>query len=220
MDGQGVMISEGAGRAVLKPVASYESNGESRHMKKLSDDELMALVRERRREALETVYDRYARLVYSFAYRCTKDDADAAEIVQTVFARVWTSAASFRPEKGRFSSWLITITRNIAIDFLRRKRRQPPAVPLDETMVERLSDDRAPSPELAAVRASERERIKAAYRYLSDAQRRLIELFYWQGYALSEIAELNGEPVGTVKSRLHQALLIFRKHLGVERGES
>lgn len=220
MGKQGAMMSEGAVRTAGRSGASHERIGEFREMTHISDDELMKLIRERRREALEEVYDRYAKLVYSFAYRCTKDDADAAEIVQTVFSRIWTSAASYRPEKGRFSSWLLTITRNIAIDLLRRKRRQPVAVPLDDAMADRLADDRVPTPEQAAMRASDREKIRAAYRHLSDAQRRLIELFYWQGYALSEIAELNGEPVGTVKSRLHQALLIFRKHLGGEREDS
>lgn len=177
-----------------------------------TDSELMRLIRLKRREALESLYDRYARLVYSFAVKASGSEALAREIVQLVFTRLWTSRAEYDAAKGTFVSWLLTITRNIAIDVLRRERRHAANVPI-ERIDDRLDAADSEIPEALLVRRSEYSEVAAAASRLTPQQRRLIELLYWKGYTLKEIAEMGGEPVGTVKNRLHQALKTLRRNL-------
>lgn len=177
-----------------------------------SDGELMRHIRERRRDAFEQLYDRHARLVYSFARRACGDETLAREVVQLVFTRLWTTKAEFDAGKGSFTSWLITVTRNITIDVLRRERRHQAIVPIEDYS-ERQGLSRSDDPESVLLHHSRHSEIALAARRLSETQRRLIEMLYWKGYTLQEIADMGGEPVGTVKNRLHQALKTLRRHL-------
>jgi RNA polymerase sigma-70 factor (ECF subfamily) len=177
-----------------------------------TDGELMRLIRMKHREALELLYDRYARLVYSFARRAAGNESLAREIVQLVFTRLWTTRAEYDAVKGTFVSWLLTVTRNIAVDVMRRERRHADNVPMEwieDTIEAAESDD----PESELVRRSEISEVAAAASRLSMPQQRVIDLLYWKGYTLQQIAEMGGEPVGTVKNRLHQALKTLRRHL-------
>lgn len=187
-------------------------------MRNLPDDELMKRVKRKERQALSELYDRYAGLVYSFAWRALNDEAAAREIVQAVFLRLWTTESEYDPEKGRFSSWMLTIARRLAIDRLRRQRKEAGrTVHAPPETLEQVAD-RSETPEESAMRGGFRRRIRDVYRHLSDQQVQLLEQFYWQGYSLSELAELYGQPLGTVKSRLHQTLKILRRHLTAEEG--
>ncbi|TBL78213.1 RNA polymerase sigma factor [Paenibacillus thalictri] len=188
-------------------------------MQQYSDEQLMRMILNKQSDALETMYDRYARLVYSFAIKTCKDQQLAKEIVQLVFTRLWTTEKGYDAAKGLFINWLLTITRNICIDQLRKLRRQPHIVPIETSVWEKLQEKSLIRPEEAASRRWLKEHIEKAYEHLSDSQVRLIRSFYWEGYTLSEIAEHNQEPLGTVKSRLHQALKILRKHLAPLREE-
>lgn len=182
-----------------------------------SDYELMLLVKLRRHDALSELYDRYAALVYSFAWKAVRNEQAVRDIVQSVFVRLWTTESDYDPDKGRFTSWLITITRNITTDWLRKQRRQAEGlVPYVPEELERIPDSRAASPEEHAERESLKEQVRLAYRFLSKQQIELLEHFYWRGYSLSELAALYEEPLGTVKNRLHQTLKILRRHLLVE----
>jgi RNA polymerase sigma factor (sigma-70 family) len=184
-----------------------------------SDLELMRLVQQRQREALEMLYDRYVKLVYSFALRTVDNDGIAREVVQRVFTRLWTTEAGYDPRKGQFVNWLLTITRHITIDIIRQEHRQIVHISLDAEHWNQLPDTKSVTPEDAVMRSSESEQIRFAFRHLSDTQRQLVELMYWQGYTLSEIAESYGQPIGTIKSRLNQTLRILRKHLQTAKEE-
>lgn len=189
-------------------------------MQNRSDVELMRLVQQQRqREALEVLYDRYVRLVYSFALHSVSNEASAREVVQLVFTRLWTTGASYDSHKGKFTSWLLTITRHITVDLIRHERRQIDSIHLSEEHWDQLPDTRNDTPEDALLHKSESERIRSAFRYLSDSQRHLVELLYWQGYTLSEIAESSEQPIGTIKSRLYQTLRILRQHLLIAKEE-
>lgn len=177
-----------------------------------SDGELMRHIRERRRDAFDQLYDRHARLVYSFAKRVCGEEALAREVVQLVFTRLWITKAEFDAGKGSFTSWLITVTRHIAIDVLRKERRHRGAVPIEE-FTERPAESGSNDPETVLIHNSRHSEIATAARSLSVTQQRVIELLYWKGYTLQEIAEMGGEPVGTVKNRLHQALKTLRRNL-------
>ena len=81
-------------------------------------------LRETDQSALESLYDRYEKLVYSFAYRMTSNVTASEDIVQDVFSKLWYGKAEYNPDKGKFSSWLLTITRYTAIDHLRKMKKK------------------------------------------------------------------------------------------------
>ncbi|QHT62185.1 sigma-70 family RNA polymerase sigma factor [Paenibacillus lycopersici] len=186
-------------------------------MHNLSDYELMLLVKGKQHAALSTLYDRHAKLVYSFAWRSVKEEAAAKDIVQAVFLRLWTTESVYNPDKGKFVNWLLTIVRNITADALRKRRRENKGMLhyLREDL-ERIPDGVSLSPEAQAEHQFVREQIRTAYRHLSKQQITLLEHFYWEGYTLSELAALYNQPLGTVKNRLHQTLKILRRHLTAE----
>ncbi|MGZ9583795.1 RNA polymerase sigma factor [Paenibacillus marinisediminis] len=185
-------------------------------MHHLSDYELMLLVKQKEQEALSILYDRYVSLIYSFAFKAIRDEQASRDIVQAVYVRLWTTDSGYNPDKGKFTSWLITITRNLTMDWLRQQRRRSNEIVayLPEEM-ERIPDQAA-SPEAHLERDSLKNQIRGAYRFLSKQQIELLEDFYWQGYSLRELAEHYREPLGTVKNRLHQTLKILRRHMIVE----
>lgn len=183
-------------------------------MQSKSDAELMRLVKNKNRLALEELYNRYIRLVFSFALQSMKDEHRAKSIVQIVFTRLWTTEVGFDETKGKFVNWLLTITRNCVIDEGRKDRKNHLQVQLEPDHWEQMSDETADyQPEEAILRKDRRERIQKAFYWLNESQVQLLRLLYWEGYSLSEIAELKKEPLGTIKSRLHQALKILRTHI-------
>jgi RNA polymerase sigma-70 factor (ECF subfamily) len=184
-----------------------------------TDEQLMRIIKEKQAPALEEMYNRYAKLVYSFALKTKRDPQFAKEVVQLVFTRLWTTESRFDSTKGLFVNWLLTITRNIAIDQLRKLRKDSAVVLFEPSSWEQLLGESPNHPDKLLDRKWLKQRIERAYTYLSEAQIKLIRSFYWDGYTLSEIAERNREPLGTVKSRLHQALKILRKQLAQLREE-
>lgn len=182
-------------------------------MRNRTDAELMKLVLGKHQPALEELYDRYAKLVYSFALKSLKEEQAAREIVQLVFTRLWTTEKGYDASKGGYVNWIITVTRNITIDYLRKKRRLEQVVQFEPREWEQSLVSDAPDPESVISRKWIGEQIHEAYVHLSESQIQLIDMMYWQGYSLSEIATQTNEPVGTIKSRLHQCLKILRKHL-------
>jgi RNA polymerase sigma-70 factor (ECF subfamily) len=186
-------------------------------MRERSDYELMLLIKERQHQALSILYDRYAPLVYSFAMKALKDEQASRDIVQSVFMRLWTTDSEYNPDKGRYTSWLITITRNMTTDWLRKQRRESTArLMLPWEQLQQIPDNMTLSPEESYERESLHAEVRGAYRFLSSQQVMLVEHFYWQGYSLSELADLYDQPLGTVKNRLHQALKKLRRHLNAE----
>lgn len=186
-------------------------------MTDLTDYELMRHIRNGKHKALSVLYDRYGSLVYSFAYKAVRDESAARDIAQSVFLRLWTTESEYNPEKGRFTSWLLTLTRNLTIDHIRKQRRTASGlIRISEEHLNALPDQLALSPEEHAVRGSVREQIQQACKHLSHPQKTLLEHFYWQGYSLKELAQLYDQPLGTVKNRLHQTLKILRRHLAAK----
>jgi RNA polymerase sigma factor (sigma-70 family) len=182
-----------------------------------ADEQLMQLIKDKQSFALRILYDRYVRLVYSFAVKsgAGNDASFAQDVVQLVFTKIWTTDKGYDPSKGHFVNWLITVTRNITIDQLRKQRKQELLVSFDQDSVEidYLSMNTKDELQEVVSRKLLKQEIESAYKYLTDNQVLLLRDFYWEGYTLSEIANRNGEPLGTVKSRLHQTLKMLRKHL-------
>lgn len=186
-------------------------------MRAKSDAELMKLVMDKERPALEELYDRYVKLVYSFAWKATRSEQMSRDIVQLVFTRLWTTKSGYDPAKGQFVSWLLTVVRNLTVDQIRKERRRVMPDHLKQEAWEELAASPEHEPEEALTRSLVREELREAYSRLSASQIRLIEQVYWQGYTLSEAAQSTGEPIGTVKSRLHQSLKVLRQTLQEQR---
>jgi RNA polymerase sigma-70 factor (ECF subfamily) len=187
---------------------------------KASDAELIARVSEGDARALEVLYDRYARVVYSFALRIVGDPSLAEELLQEVFFRAWQQGGAFRATRGSFITWLLSITHNLAIDELRKRRRRPQRAENNtseesEQLLPEMPDESQDVEEEVWL-ASLRDRIADALASLPPAQREAIELAYFQGLTQREIAERLGEPLGTIKTRMRLGMQKLREQLSHE----
>ena len=180
----------------------------------LDDTELISLIAHARPEALGALYDRYGRLVFSLAFHTLGDQAQAEEITQDVFFRIWEKASTYRPEEAKVSTWLTSITRHRAIDVLRQRGVRPGLENTDwsETQLMVIPDG-ADSPEEVAERALQQELVRRAVALLPVEQSRVLALAYFQGLTHSQIAAVCGEPLGTVKTRIRLAMQKLREIL-------
>lgn len=164
--------------------------------------------------AMEVLYDRYNRAVFSFALRMLGNREQAEELLQEVFIRAWRQARRFSERRGTFITWLLSITHNMAIDEIRRQNRRPrKAESADPVLMMANVRDENPSVEEQALLGDLRDVVKEAMARLPEAQRSALELAYFQGYTQREIAEHQDEPLGTIKTRMRLALKKLRTHL-------
>ena len=194
----------------LEPAVLGEriSDAVSRQLAHLSDEALVALAARSEQTALAELYDRYGRTAYGLALRVLRDQALAEDAVQEAFLTVWRTASRFVPERGKASTWILTLVHRRAVDTVRREqRRRTDSLELAaEPSVEGVEED--------AWLRLQRERVQAALRLLPDAQREALELAYYGGFSQSELAERLGQPLGTIKSRMFTGLSRLREQLG------
>lgn len=182
-------------------------------MGKHEDITLYERLRSGDKEALEALYDKYERLLYSFSYKMVKDSQAAEEIVQEVIIKVWKGTGSYAAENGKFSSWLLTVTRNTSIDYIRKQQK----VRTEEVHQEvELRDHQAPVEDLVEWK-EQGERLRKAMRTLKEEQQIIIDLFYFKGYSHRKISEKVDIPLGTVKGRIRLALKHLKAQLYQER---
>ena len=174
----------------------------------ISDEYLIDAIGRGDVSAMELLYDRYSRPFFSLAYRVTASKQAAEDLVQAAFLAIWQNRSSYSREVGSVRSWLYSIMHYRVIDYLRRQRsrskwREIPweEVEYDEDLLV------SPDPWEETWRSEQVALIREALQSLSEEQRRAIELAYFEGLTREEIAERCGIPVGTVKSRLHAALV-------------
>lgn len=182
-----------------------------------ADEVLVSRVCDGDTAALEALYSRYARVVYSFAVRIVGDGSTAEEILQEAFVRTWRQAETYRTVRGSFASWLLSITHNLAIDELRRRQRRPQRI--DGTDVHEVMNgliDDAANVEEATEAALLRERVIRAMASLPEAQRLAIELAFYQSMSQREIAAYLDEPLGTIKTRLRLGMQKLKDALADE----
>ena len=171
----------------------------------MEDGQLLQAVARGEQAALLALHKRYVNLVYSMAWRVLRDVGLAEEVTQDIFLKLWHKGHQYDPARGRFSTWLLSVTRFAAIDRLRREDRQPSQAELstgdrDETaaLEQLLPTDHA---------AWERgQHLRLLLEHLPSEQRQIIELAYFGGLTHSELAEHLGLPLGTVKGRLRLGL--------------
>jgi RNA polymerase sigma-70 factor (ECF subfamily) len=167
------------------------------------DPSLLALVQSGGEQAMASLFDRYSKLVYSVALRVLRDPAAAEDVLQEVFMQIWRNPDSFTAARGSLGGWLAIVARNRSIDILRRKR---PSVDVDDVPLAsafNLAEE--------AERNSLMERARGVIQLLPTEQRKTLEMAFFDGLTHSEIAEMTGDPLGTVKTRIRSALLTLRK---------
>ncbi|MFO0649187.1 MAG: sigma-70 family RNA polymerase sigma factor [Polyangiales bacterium] len=164
------------------------------------------------RDAVMSLYDRFAPVLLAVAMRIAGGRAEAEDIVQEVFARAWREAATFDRARGSAVAWLVTLTRNRAIDAVRSRKRRARHED-DQTREEPAVAPPSSTPELAVVDAERAAAVRVALESLRPEQRQVLELAYFSGLSHSEIAERLGQPLGTVKTRIAQAVKRLRDEL-------
>ncbi|MBX2864359.1 MAG: sigma-70 family RNA polymerase sigma factor [Leptolyngbyaceae cyanobacterium MAG.088] len=169
-----------------------------------SDEALILSLRQGDKAALEVLYDRYSRLVYTIAFRILHNGQEAEDLTQEIFLNLWQKQ-DYNPARSALSRFLSTVTRNRAIDRVRsrsNRRRILKGMAAQTPPMETFS-----LPEKQASQGERSQRVREALKTLPDKQRQLLWLAYFHGFSQSEIASHTNIPLGTVKSRMRQGLL-------------
>jgi RNA polymerase sigma-70 factor (ECF subfamily) len=189
-------------------------------LQRLADEDLMTLVERRDADAFAVLYDRHGGAAYSLAHRIVGNPGFAEDVTQEAFLSVWRSGARFDAARGSVRSWTLGIVRNRAIDALRRSSSQAPKLDFDDdALLEGRAADELTDSE--AIRRETSRRVRGALVELPSEQSEVIGLAYFGGFSHSEIAEMLGMPLGTVKGRMRLGLEKIRvalaEGMGIER---
>ncbi|MGC1463233.1 MAG: sigma-70 family RNA polymerase sigma factor [Terracidiphilus sp.] len=169
------------------------------------DQRLLDRVQAGDQQAMTDIFDQYGRMVYSVALRVLGDPGHAEDVMQEVLFKVWREPSTFLAGRGSLGAWLAVMTRNKAIDALRRRK---PTDPVEDVVL--ISATNLAS---EVERNSTIERVRRVLKGLPAEQQMSMELAYFEGLSHSEIASRTGDPLGTVKTRIRTALTSLRKAL-------
>jgi RNA polymerase sigma-70 factor (ECF subfamily) len=169
-------------------------------------------LRRRDPDALAKLYDQYGRAVYGLIHRVVHDQGIAEDLVQETFLRVWNRSSHFDAVRGSLVTWILTIARNQAIDYLRSAdaRMARMQTELDALEQHALFVD----VERELLNTDRVRRVREAFGRLSPNQRLVLELAYFEGLSQSEMALRTKQPLGTIKTWVRGALQILRDELG------
>jgi RNA polymerase sigma factor (sigma-70 family) len=178
------------------------------------DDALLAGMAAGDREAAAIFVGRHAAAVTGAAYQVVRDRAMAEDVAQEAFLKAWRAAGTYDPRRGSARTWLLSISRNAAIDVVRVRR----AAPLSPDAVTGLlgSDAILAAPDDRLVEQAETVEVRQALDRLPEDQRRAVLLAAVAGLSAAEVGEIEGIPLGTAKSRIRTALMRMRDALEVE----
>ena len=180
-----------------------------------TDEELVARSRSGDVESFNQLITRWERPIYALAYRVIGQEEDARDVVQETFLRAFRGIGAFKGQ-AKFSSWLYRIALNLCRDWIRRKRRSPIALVPEDMELEDLAADTGPSESVEdlVARRELSSVVETAMAKLPEEQRTAIILKEYHGMTFQEIADLQGCPLSTVKTRLYQGLSVLRRDLG------
>jgi RNA polymerase sigma-70 factor (ECF subfamily) len=181
-------------------------------LRALADEDLMQLVRRGQAAAFEVVYERHASAAFSLAYRIVGTRNGAEDVSQEAFMNVWRSGARYDRGRGSVRTWVLGIVHHRAIDHLRRATVHDKRRASDEGIEERF--EARERTELEVARRDEARTVRSAMAALPSDQSQVIELAYFGGFTHTEIAEMLGTPVGTIKGRMRLGLKKLRDRLG------
>jgi RNA polymerase sigma factor (sigma-70 family) len=171
----------------------------------LSDEALLAGLAAGQKDAAVAFVRRYQSRVYGLVITIVRDPGTAEDVAQETFVRAWRNAGTYDARRGRVGTWLLTITRNAAIDAMRARRTEPLDPEVIAARLQRASEeDSAPE---------ERMRVRGALAELPEPQRRALFLAAFAGRTAAEISEFENAPVGTIKTRIRTAMSKLRDSL-------
>ncbi len=176
--------------------------------KRSVDEQVLARLAQGDHGAFEELYARHATLIFLFALRLLHNRAEAEDVVQDVFTQAWTEAARYNSTRGAVAAWMLMLTRSRAIDRM-RARRGIPRGPGDLHDAVSLAHA-APPPDMQLLTNEETRMLRSALALLPVKQRSALQLAYYEDLTHSEIANRLKEPLGTVKSRIRQAVIKLR----------
>jgi RNA polymerase sigma-70 factor, ECF subfamily len=165
--------------------------------------------------ALRFLYERYAAGVLALLHRMLGSAAEAEEQLQEVFLVLWREAARFDPERGSLRAWLYTMARRRALDLI-RARQSRPQPGHEEDVSQSPTRNREKTEDTPEKNASAKQRaiaISEALAQLPPKQREVLDLAYFQGLSQYEIAAKLNVPIGTIKSRVRDAMIRLRQPL-------
>lgn len=176
------------------------------------DSELIKRLKERDPEAMKDLYDRFGKVALAIITRIVRDRAIAEDLLQETFLKVWNRVAGFDVERGALGPWVLTIARNRAIDYRRSTSSRFAQAGYDVEKLDRpflfidLEEQYADRDRL--------RHIQLAFSKLTDNQKSVLEMAYFEGLTQSEMADRLKQPLGTVKTWVRTALQILRQELG------
>lgn len=183
---------------------------ENRALRDAEDVGIMQRIREGDDAAVAELYDRYASLALALALKILRQQAEAEDVVHDGFVALVERADQFDAGRGTVAAWLVTTIRNLALDRTRRRSRRKQI--LDEE-VKHQPREAVPNPEALTEIEQERVQVRLALDALPAQQRATLEVAFFEGLSYPEIAERDGVPLGTVKSRAARALSALRDAL-------
>jgi RNA polymerase sigma factor (sigma-70 family) len=173
-----------------------------------NEQELVYLLKQRNNQAFSYLYDNYSGALYTIVLQIIRENELASDVLQEVFINIWRKIESYDPAKGRLFTWMLNIARNASIDTLRSKSFQ-------NTQKNQALGDNVNIATSSQVTQMNVDNIglRKTLSMLKPEQSTLMELAYFKGYTHEEIAEIEGIPLGTVKTRIRNALLLLRDYL-------
>lgn len=178
------------------------------HIEKISEQEIIQLLRAKDREGVSFLYQNYAPILMGIIFKIVKREDVAENILQDTFLKVWQKIEDFNPSKGQFLAWIIGIARNGAIDLIRTKKYQ------NQLNVYEINDATCGDLKSSSLLNIDHIGIREVIYKLAPKYHQLIELIYFEGYTQVEVAEELNLPLGTVKSRIRKAFSQLKTLLG------
>ena len=176
------------------------------------DAQLIVKVAQGDHAAFGRLYDRFSTPLYSLALKMLANEAEAQDLLQEVFLSVWNKAGAFHADRGSAFAWIVSQMRNRAIDRIRSRRRRGELLEAHAPDLEPSGSATTSSADNCEVSERARE-VRSAMGQLTDDQRQVLRLAYFEGLTQVEIAEELEEPLGTIKARAHRGLARLRSIL-------
>ena len=172
----------------------------------LSEEELVMAIRNREKAGAEALYEMYSSSLYGVIYRVVQHEEIAEDLLQDTFLRIWNSFPSYDSSKGRLFTWMVNIARNISIDKIRSKdfRNSSKTEDIENNVLTiQMQTGNTLNPEIMG--------LKELVAKLKPEQKIVLDLVYFRGFTHAEVSEELEIPLGTVKTRLRNAIISLRK---------
>lgn len=183
------------------------------------DKELLERIAKKDPVALSLLYDKYHRILFGLLISILKKKTEAEDLLQEVFTTIWEKADQFDSERGKAYTWIVSLTRNKGIDRLRSKvykeqKKQSTSLDDDEAFHPLFSKENSPLED--TILADRAEALREALQQISEKQRSVIQISYFDGLSQTEISETYDIPLGTVKTRMRDGMIKLREILSGE----